>query len=106
MDGPGLEKNSAPKKSSPGFLVKLACFFKSFVTDPNKRLVLLSALLFTLVLPVIIGVLLRLTNDKKLMGAHTNGWITNIFLTFFIFLTCYLAYQNGLELWSDLMELL
>ena len=69
-------------------------------------LVLLSALLFVLVLPLLVGVLLRLTNDKQLMGAHTNGWVTNVLLTLFVMLTIYLAYQNGLEFWHDLTDVL
>jgi apolipoprotein N-acyltransferase len=77
MDGPGLEKNSASKKSSPGFLKKLARFFKSFITDPNKRLALLSALLFCLAYPPMpLGFLAYFCLVPILIAASGNGFKT------------------------------
>ncbi len=75
MDGPGLEKNSASKKSPPGFLKKLARFFKSFITDPNKRLALLSALLFCLAYPPLpFGFLAYFCLVPILIAASGNGF--------------------------------
>ena len=67
-------------------------------------LVLLASALLVVLLPVFVLVLLRLTNDKKLMGEHVNGWVTNVALALVILTAAYLTYQNAIELWADLRE--
>lgn len=63
---------------------------------------LLSASLAVILLPVTVSVLLRLTSDRKLMGAHVNGWATNTVMVSVILATIYLTYQNAIEFWADL----
>ena len=36
-----------------------------------------SAILYGLTAPVLIGVILHVSNNKKIMGKYTNGWISN-----------------------------
>ena len=40
---------------------------------------------------------LRLTADRKIMGAHANGWITNTVLGLIAASTLYLAFQGATE---------
>lgn len=65
-------------------------------------LVLLASALLVVLLPVFVVVLMRLTNDKKLMGEHVNGWVTNAALTFVVLMAAFLTYQNALNVWIDL----
>jgi len=65
-------------------------------------LVLLASALLVVLLPVFVVVLMRLTNDKKLMGEYVNGWVTNAALTFVVVMAAFLTYQNALNVWTDL----
>ncbi|MCW5977642.1 MAG: Nramp family divalent metal transporter [Bryobacteraceae bacterium] len=60
-------------------------------------LTLLAAAIFVVLLPVLVFLLLWLTNNKKLMGAHANGWLTNAILGLVILASSYLTYQSGVE---------
>ena len=55
-------------------------------------LVLVQSASGVVTLPLAIFLVLRLTADKKIMGVHANGWITNIVLTLIAAGTLYLAY--------------
>ncbi len=63
-------------------------------------LVLLQSASSVVTLPVAIFLVLRLIADKRIMGAHANGWITNIVLTLIAAGTLYLAYQGTIEFLS------
>jgi Mn2+/Fe2+ NRAMP family transporter len=107
-------KNADGKPTSPdgagsqsafrGFLLWICLSpLYGLATDwkPIGLLLLVSALLVVLV-PILVLVLLRLTNDKKLMGDHINGWVTNTALAFVILAAAYLTYQNAIEFWTNL----
>jgi len=52
------------------------------VLVPNIPLVSITVLVEVgnaLLLPIVLGFLLLLTNDKKLLGKHVNNWFTNLF---------------------------
>jgi len=46
--------------------------------SPIKALIY-SAILYGLTAPVLIGIILHISNNKKIMGTHTNGKVSNIF---------------------------
>ncbi len=99
--GPG---QPAGKHSFRAF-VSLICVTSLYglVTDWKPIwLVLLASALLVVLLPVFVVVLMRLTNDKKLMGEYVNGWVTNAALTFVVVMAAFLTYQNALNVWTDL----
>lgn len=61
-------------------------------------LVLVKAAANVLVLPIAILAVLRLTADRKIMGAHANGWLTNIVLGLAALVALYLGCQGVIEL--------
>lgn len=44
--------------------------------SPIKALVY-AAILYGLTAPVLIGIVMHISNNKKVMGQHTNGWVSN-----------------------------
>jgi Mn2+/Fe2+ NRAMP family transporter len=61
-------------------------------------LVLVKAAANLLILPIVIVAVLRLTADRKIMGAHANGWLTNIVLGLTTLVAVYLGCQGFIEL--------
>jgi Mn2+/Fe2+ NRAMP family transporter len=45
--------------------------------SPIKALIY-SAILYGLTAPVLVGIILHISNNKKIMGKYTNGKISNI----------------------------
>jgi Mn2+/Fe2+ NRAMP family transporter len=66
-------------------------------------LVLVQAVMLALLLPVMVGVLMWLTNNRQLMGRHTNGWAGNLVLALLVLVTGYLTWQSAGELWAKLL---
>jgi Mn2+/Fe2+ NRAMP family transporter len=69
-------------------------------------LVLTVSSMVVVVIPALALPLLRLTNDRKLMGKYTNGWFTNIVLMMLIVVSLYFTYKNGLGVWQQLRPIL
>jgi Mn2+/Fe2+ NRAMP family transporter len=61
-------------------------------------LVLVKAAANVLLLPIVILAVLRLTADRKIMGAQANGWLTNIVLGLTTLVAVYLGCQGFIEL--------
>jgi Mn2+/Fe2+ NRAMP family transporter len=61
-------------------------------------LVLATSALFVVLLPVSSLVLLRLGNDKGLLGEYRNKWFNNVALGLIGLAAIYLTWQNGKEL--------
>jgi len=61
-------------------------------------LVLVKAAANVLLLPIVILAVLRLTADRKIMGAHANGWLTNIVLGLTTLVAVYLGCRGFIEL--------
>ncbi len=67
-------------------------------------LVLMVSSVVVIVIPLVGLVLLKLTNDRKLMGKYRNGWLTNVALTILILVALYMTYNNAVKLWNTLNE--
>ena len=63
-------------------------------------LALLSAALMVVLLPVIVLVLLWMTNNRKRMGDHANGWAVNAAMLFAVVGAVYLTVANAVQVWS------
>ena len=63
-------------------------------------LALLSAALMVVLLPVIVLVLLWMTNNRKRMGDHANGWAVNAAMLFAVVGAVYLTVANAIQVWS------
>lgn len=63
-------------------------------------LVLVQAVVLALLVPAIVVVLMWLTNNRRLMGRHTNGWAGNLVMATLVLVTFYLTWQSAGELWA------
>ncbi len=68
-------------------------------------LVLTVSSLVVVVIPVLALALLKITNDKNLMGKFRNGWFTNVVMIFLILVSIYFSVQNGVSLWRKLVAM-
>jgi Mn2+/Fe2+ NRAMP family transporter len=66
-------------------------------------LVLVQAVVLALLVPAIVIVLMWLTNDRRRMGRHTNGWAGNLVMAALVLVTVYLTWQSAGELWGKLI---
>ena len=96
------EQNQAAGEMSAYRWVVLYVFVSPlyvFFTDWTPiGLVLFKAAASVVLLPIVTLAVLRLTADKKIMGAHANGWFTNVVLVLTTVAAVYLGYQGAAEL--------
>ncbi len=57
-----------------------------------------------MLIPILGLSLLKITNDRKLLGNYRNGWATNSILLILVSIALYFSYRNGLNLWRDLFS--
>ena len=63
----------------------------------NKTLVFTATTV--VLIPVLAFPLLKITNDKNLMGRYTNSWFTNVVIILLIVVSIYLTYRNIMNWW-------
>ena len=73
-----------------------------FVQARPVWLALMVSSMVVVVIPVLALPLLRLTNDRKLMGKYKNGPFINVVLLTLIAVSLYFTYQNLLSVWQQL----
>lgn len=78
--------------------ISLSPLYLFFTNWTPVSLVLFKSGLSLLTLPVVTLAVLRLTADKRLMGAQVNGWFTNTVLVLTTIAALYLGYQGLTEL--------
>lgn len=64
--------------------------------------VLITGVVFLVLFPVLIFVLLKLTNDRRLLGGQTNSWLTNLWLGLLALGILAATYQEGASVWLEL----
>lgn len=57
-------------------------------------LILMVNSIVVLMIPVLTPALLKISNDKNLMGRYKNNWLTNCILTLLVLVAIYLTYEN------------
>ena len=90
-----------PHTSMPAYRWALVWFCISplyvLLTDWQPLpLVLITAVLVALLLPVTVSVLLWLTSSRALMGRHANGWAIRLLMVSLILTTLYVSWQSAL----------
>ena len=60
--------------------------------------------LVVVLIPILGAALLKLANDKTLMGKHRNGWLSNLPMGLMLIVSLYLTVRTGLDLWLSLMR--
>ncbi len=71
-----------------------------FVPWNPVRLALVTAVTLAGLLPMVIGVLLWLCNDRRRMGSHANGWLSNTTLVLALLATLLLTARGITEFFS------
>ena len=64
-------------------------------------LVLAVSSLVVVLIPLLTVVLVKITNDEKLMGQYKNGWLTNAVMIGLVLVAVYLMYRNAIDLWDQ-----
>ena len=64
--------------------------------------VLVTGMMFLVLFPVLVFVLLKITNDRKLMGEYVNGWLTNTWLSLLALGIVIATVQEGASVWLEL----
>ena len=81
-------------------------FASAYVIFTDTRpiwLVLMVGVFIVLLIPILAISLLKITNDRDLMGQYRNGWFTNTILVMLTLVAFFITYQNGRELWKNLV---
>lgn len=76
----GLDKKPLEAKSFYGVMLTsmvIALFLNIFGLDPIKALIY-AAILYGIIAPFQIALILHIANSKKIMGAYTNKWLSNL----------------------------
>lgn len=100
----GRESQGSADPLFRGFLVWF-CVSPMYVLWTSWKpvpVVLITGMMFLLLFPLLVFVLLRITNDRKLMGQHTNSWLTNLWLGALALGIVAATYQEGASVWLEL----
>ncbi|MGJ5819352.1 Nramp family divalent metal transporter [Paludibaculum fermentans] len=102
----GLDsKRPAPEtRRDPYFqgFVAFWCFSPLYVLFTNWEpvvIILIVNSLMVVLIPVLALALLRLTNDRKRLGDHTNRWSSNVVLSVMIVVSIWLMLRNLINWW-------
>ena len=64
-------------------------------------LVLMVNSLHVFLIPVLVVVLLIITNDSSLMGKYKNGWLTNLVMVILVIFSLYFTYRHLIGFWDS-----
>ena len=107
---PGLRLPSdAPAMTAPGTedrvyrwsaaLLGLSPLYIVFLHVEPVALTLAVRAMVVIVIPVLVGSLLFLANNRKLMGDHRPGLFSNAVLTLLVLVSIYLTFKDSAEWW-------
>jgi Mn2+/Fe2+ NRAMP family transporter len=108
---PGLRRSVKGEEARSDPIYRSMIIFWSFAplyilfsgVRPVAFVLIVSALL-VVVIPLLVLVLMKITNDRKLMGPYRNGWLTNSAMMVLVIVTIYLTYVHSLEFWGTLTK--
>ncbi len=97
------EKAASPSRTDPVYrfavaLLGLSPFYIVFVKVEPIALALTVRSLVVVLIPILGAALMRLANDKTIMGAHRNGWARNSALGVMLVVSIYLTVRSALDL--------
>jgi Mn2+/Fe2+ NRAMP family transporter len=67
-------------------------------------LTLLVRSMVVIVIPVLVGSLMKIANDRNLMGTHRPGWFSNLVMALLVVISVYLTVKNAGEWWQILVR--
>jgi len=98
---------SGPARRDPVYrwslaLLGLSPLYIVFLGVEPVGLTLLVRSMVVIVIPLLVGSLLVLTNDPRRMGAHKTGLFHNVVLALLVVISVYLTIRNASEWWDAL----
>ncbi len=101
-------ENSAGRRSAQHHPVYRTCvafwvfspLYVFFTGVTPVGLILSINAMYAILIPILTPVLLKITNDERLMGQHKNGWLTNRILVFLVLVALFLTFRNLYDLLS------
>lgn len=98
-----------PTKDDPVYrwsvlLLALSPLYILFLGVEPVALTLVVRSLVVVVIPVLVGSLIRIANDRSLMGDHRPGVASNLLLSLLVVISVYLTVENAGEWWQMLGE--
>ena len=99
------EKSDIKKDPIYRAIIIFWSFVPAYVIFTDTRpiwLILMVMACIVLVIPILAISLLKITNDKNLMGRYANNWITNGILVMLTLIAYVSAYLNGDKIWNNI----
>ena len=81
-------------------LLGLSPLYIVFLNVEPVALTLLVRSMVVIVIPVLVGSLMKIANDRTLMGEHRPGWFSNIVMALLVVISVYLTVKNAGEWWQ------
>ncbi len=83
-------------------LLGLSPLYIVFLGVEPVALTLLVRSMVVIVIPILVGALMKIANDRALMGAHRPSWFSNLIMTLLVVISVYLTVKNSNEWWQAL----
>ena len=83
-------------------LLGLSPLYIVFLNVEPVALTLLVRSMVVIVIPILVGSLMKIANDRALMGEHRPGWFSNLVMALLVVISVYLTVKNAGEWWQAL----
>ncbi len=83
-------------------LLGLSPLYIVFLNVEPVALTLLVRSMVVIVIPILVGSLMKIANDRTLMGEHRPGWFSNLVMALLVVISVYLTVKNAGEWWQTL----
>jgi Mn2+/Fe2+ NRAMP family transporter len=83
-------------------LLGLSPLYIVFLHVEPVALTLLVRSMVVIAIPVLVGSLMKIANDRALMGDHRPGWFSNLVMALLVVISVYLTVKNASEWWQML----
>ena len=98
---------TAPTEFDPVYrwavaLLGLSPLYIVFLGVEPVALTLLVRSMVVIVIPVLVGSLMKIANDRELMGEHRPGLFSNVIMALLVIVSVYLTGKNATEWWQTL----
>lgn len=80
-------------------LLGLSPLYIVFLHVEPVALTLLVRSMVVIVIPGLVGSLMKIANDRALMGEHRPGWFSNLVMARLVVISVYLTVKNASEWW-------